>query len=160
VPVVRSVSANGGVGTVDAAWLSGGDHSGRPTLPVPGPWLTGSHSESASQYATFGKSTSFKNCSPSDIWIYADEDPLSINDACLAVVAATPEVVDYPSTRHRNASGFGFCDGHAEMHRWKSNLFIITGEPSLKSAVGGLQYQDWFWFAWHASRSSITGTVP
>jgi len=160
VPVVRSVSANGGVGTVDAAWLSGGSHSGRPSLPVPGSWLTGNHSEIASQYATFGKSTSFKNCRPSEIWIYGDEDPLSINDACMGVVAATPEVVDYPSTRHQNAGGFGFCDGHAEMHRWKSNLFLITGLPNLRPAAAGVQRQDWFWFAWHASRSSITGTVP
>src|ERR1019366_10126814 len=116
VPVVRSVAANAGVGTADASWLAGAPHSGRPTTPVPGAWLTGNHIEIQSQYATFGKSTSFKNCSPSEIWIYADEDPYSINDSTLDVVAATPTIIDYPSTRHQNAGGFGFCDGHTEMH--------------------------------------------
>ena len=159
VPVVRSVSANQGVGTVDSSWLTSGAHSGRPTMPVPGPWLTGNHIESYSQYATFGKSTSFKNCSPREIWIYADEDPYSINDAVMALVAGVPEIIDYPSTRHQNAGGFGFCDGHAEMHRWQSNLMVLSGVPPITQATG-VQMQDWFWFAWHATRSSITGTVP
>ncbi len=159
-PVVRSISANQGVGTVDASWLNGGGHSGRPTTSVPGPWLTGSHIETPSQYATFGKSTGFKNCSPSDIWIYADEDPLSINDSSIAVVAASPTIIDYPSTRHQNAGGFGFCDGHTEMHRWKSKLFVLNSPAYEKLPAAGLEYQDWFWLAWHATRSFTTGSVP
>src|ERR1017187_9978658 len=156
VPVVRSVSANAGVGTADASWLSGGSHSGRPSSPVNGPWLNGSHSHMANTpYATFGKSTSFKNCSPSEIWIYADEDPFSINDSSIAVVAATPTIIDFPSTRHQNAGCFGFCDGHTEMHRWKSNVFVLQATHAV-----GLQYQDWYWFASHATRSFITGSVP
>lgn len=160
VPVVRSVSANAGVGTVDTSWLSGGSHSGRPTTPAPGPWLTGNRSETQSRYATFGKPTSFRNCSPSDIWIYADEDPFSINDSNMSVVAAVPEIIDFPSTRHQNAGGFGFCDGHAEMHRWKSNLMLLSANPSMRTALPGVQTQDWFWFAWHATRSFTTGTIP
>lgn len=161
VPVVRSVSANQGVGTVDAQWLITGTHSGRPTTPVPGPWLTGSHSETPSQYATFGKSTSFKNCSPSDIWIYADEDPFSINDSSMAVVAAFPKIIDYPSTRHQNACCFGFCDGHTEMHRWQSNVMVLSAPPAGPlTPAAGLQTQDWFWFAWHATRSFASGSVP
>lgn len=161
VPVVRSVSANQGVGTMDPGYANfGGGHSGRPNLPVYGPWLSGGRLFAYSQYATFGKSTSFKNCSPSDIWIYADEDPLSINDSAIAVVAASATIIDYPSTRHQNAACFGFCDGHTEMHRWKSNLFVITGVPNQKTAAPGLEYQDWYWFASHATRSFTTGSVP
>jgi prepilin-type N-terminal cleavage/methylation domain-containing protein/prepilin-type processing-associated H-X9-DG protein len=145
VPVVRSCSANQGVGTADSSWLNGGSHSGSPNSPVSGPWLTGSHSETPqTHYATFGKATSFKNCSPSDIWTYVDEDPYSINDAGLAVVAAQSTIIDYPSSRHKNSCGFAFCDGHAEMHKWKSNVFVLGSPPVQKNVnQGTADYNDW-----------------
>jgi prepilin-type N-terminal cleavage/methylation domain-containing protein/prepilin-type processing-associated H-X9-DG protein len=164
VPVVRSVSSNQGVGTVDASWLGGGAHSGPPTVAVPGPWLTGSHSETPqTRYATFGKTTDFRNCSPCDIWIYVDESPWSINDAGLAVVAAVQTIIDYPSMMHGGACAFGFCDGHSEIHKWKSNILSIgTLDPPQVNAgaPGSLGYNDWFWLAWHATRSFQTGSVP
>jgi prepilin-type N-terminal cleavage/methylation domain-containing protein/prepilin-type processing-associated H-X9-DG protein len=162
ISVVRSCSANQGVGTVDSSWLGGGSHSGPPTSPVTGHWFIddGNQKNAQKTYATFAKSTSFKNCSPSDIWIYVDEDPYSINDAGLAVVASTPLVIDYPSTRHKNSCGFAFCDGHAEMHKWKSNLYVLTSAPGQKTPAAGGEYNDWYWMAWHATRSFITGSVP
>ena len=161
VPVVRSISANQGVGTVDVTWLQSGTHRGPPNAPVPGPWLTGGHSENYSQYATFGKSTDFRNCSPSDIWIYVDDDPWTINDAAMAVIAATPAFVDYPGVLHRNATGFSFADGHSEIHKWKSSVLVHTGDPGLTPVLrSGLAYSDWYWWAWHATRSKLTGDVP
>ena len=161
IPVVRSYSCNQGVGTVDASWLAGGSHSGPPEVPVNGPWLTGNRMETpASQYATFGKISSFKNCSPSDIWIYVDDDPWTINDAAMAVIAAEPQFVDYCSAMHKNACGFAFADGHSEIHKWKSNLFIHFGVPARTTASPGLEYGDWFWWAWHATRSFQSGSVP
>jgi prepilin-type processing-associated H-X9-DG protein len=162
VPVVRSVSANQGVGTVDLNWLEDGIHSGPPTMPVSGPWLTGDHSEYPySQYATFGKTTDFKNCSAADIWIYVDDDPWTINDGAMAVVAEVPEFVDYPSTQHQNATPFSFADGHVEMHKWTSTGLMHTGYPGMTSILKtSPAYTDWYWWAWHATRSFTTGTVP
>ena len=161
VPVVRSVAANGGVGTVDTTYLASGSHSGIPRTPVSGPWLTGDYShESQTKYATFGSTTAFKNCSPSEIWIYADEDPLSIDDASFGVIAAEPQIVEYPSTRHQNAACFGFCDGHVELHKWQSNLFVLNGYEGEITAPPGPAFGDWFWLAWHATRSFATDTVP
>jgi prepilin-type N-terminal cleavage/methylation domain-containing protein/prepilin-type processing-associated H-X9-DG protein len=160
IPVVRSISMNQGVGTVDGAWMSGGGHSGRPSQPVPGPWLTGSHSESYSKYATFGKSSDFRIISASDVWVFVDDDPWTINDAAMAVIAAMPDFVDYPSPMHNNACGFTFADGHAEIHKWKSGLFIHNGVPARTTARPGLEYLDWFWWASHATRSSQSSTVP
>jgi len=161
VPVVRSVSANQGVGTVDLNWLQSGTHSGRPAVPVAGAWLSGSHSESYSQYATFGKTSDFKNCSPADIWIYVDDDPWTINDASMAVVAAVPEFIDYPGVMHQNATSFSFADGHVELHEWNSTALMHNGDlgetPILRSSPA---YNDWYWWAWHATRSSTTGTIP
>jgi prepilin-type N-terminal cleavage/methylation domain-containing protein/prepilin-type processing-associated H-X9-DG protein len=158
IPVVRSISMNQGVGTKGKGFSANNGNSA-----VDGPWLNGSHSHTAnSPYATFGRSTDFKSISPTDIWVFADEDPWSINDAGMAVIAATSDVVDYPTSRHNNACGFAFADGHSEIHRWRSDLFKLNGPPSRRSASAGAQYNDWFWWAWHATRNttSATRSVP
>ncbi|MGA2247061.1 MAG: DUF1559 domain-containing protein [Verrucomicrobiota bacterium] len=162
VPVVRSCSCNQGVGTVDISWLQGGAHSGVPSVPVTGPWLTGSHTEyPPSRYLTFGKISSFTLCSASDIFTYDDESPFSVNDGALAVSAGVPEIIDWPTSLHNGACGFAFADGHSEVHKWKSNIFNLNKEAYTQAVpTGGLPYADWFWLAWHASRSSVTGTVP
>ncbi len=164
LPCVRSVSMNQGVGTVDSTWITSGNHAGRPVARVPGPWLTGNHSEAYSQYATFGKTTDFKVCSPSDIWVFVDDDPWTINDAAMAVIAASPDAVDYCSPMHRNACGFSFADGHSELHKWKSSIWVHqTSSPSRAAfqtaAAAGLGRLDWYWWAWHATRNINTGTV-
>ena len=160
IPVVRSCSMNQGVGTIDSGW-TGGNHSGRPTSPVNGPWLDGNHSHKANTpYATFGKTTDFKIVGASDIWVFVDDDPWTINDAAMAVIASEPQFVDYCSPMHNNACGFSFADGHAEVHKWKSNLFVHNGVPPRTTASPGSQYNDWFWWASHATRSTITHTVP
>jgi prepilin-type N-terminal cleavage/methylation domain-containing protein/prepilin-type processing-associated H-X9-DG protein len=163
VPVVRSCSCNGGVGTVDPGFLNsgGGSHSGIPTIPAPGPWLTGSHEEFQSQYATFGKASAFKICSPAEIFVYDDESPWSINDGCFVLSARVSEVVDWPTFMHQGAGVFSFADGHAEIHKWKSNLFALDTPANFAAVPANSPgYQDWYWLAWHATRSSVTGTVP
>jgi len=162
VPVIRSCSANQGVGTADISWLGGGSHAGVPTHAVGGQWLPGGGSELQTTYATFGKSSDFGTISPSDIFIYDDESPWSINDAGLAVVAATPKIIDWPTSLHRGACGFSFCDGHSEVHKWKSSVFNLNTTAYAKtiSTVGSLEYNDWYWLAWHASRKRSTGTIP
>ena len=156
VPVVRSVSMNQGVGTKGS-----GGSSSAPNSAVDGPWLDGSHGHTANHpYATFGKMTDFKTARPSDIWVLVDDDPWTINDASEAVIAAMPDLLDYPSVMNGNATAFSFGDAHAEIHKWKSNLFIHTGVLGKTTAQPGLQFQDWFWWASHATRNAATGTVP
>ena len=155
---VRSVSMNQGVGTKGLA-AGGGD------ARVDGPWLDGAHGHTADNpYATFGKQSDFNICAASDIWVFLDDDPWTINDAACAVIAASPDTVDYCSPFHDNACGFAFADGHAEIHKWKSSIWIHNGPPSRSifqsGAASGLGYNDWFWWAWHATRSKITRSVP
>ncbi len=162
IPVVRSRSCSSTVGTVDQSWLKGGAHSGVPDVAVPGPWLSGANSETYSKYATFGKSTSFRVCSPSDIFVYIDESPWSIDDGAFAVSARAASVIDWPTYMHRGACGFSFADGHSEMHAWRSKLFALNSDTSSVgvSTPGSATYGDWYWLAWHATRSNITGNVP
>jgi len=89
-----------------------------------------------------------------------DDDPWTINDAAMAVIANTPDFVDYCSPMHNNACGFSFADGHAEIHGWKSSLFVHSGVPPRTTAQPGLQRNDWFWWASHGTVSTKTGSVP
>jgi prepilin-type N-terminal cleavage/methylation domain-containing protein/prepilin-type processing-associated H-X9-DG protein len=157
VKPVRSVSMQQGVGTKGAC--AGGN------VKVDAPWANGSHSHVADQpYATFGRQSDFAICSASDIWVFLDDDPWTINDAACAVIASSPDTVDYCSPYHDNATGFSFADGHAEIHKWKSSVWIHNGPPSRGDFVNAcstsaLAKGDWFWWAWHATRSRITRSV-
>lgn len=155
---VRSVSMQQGVGTQGKGPGFGGD------VKVNGPWLNGADSHTADNpFATFGKFSDFGLAPASEMWVFADDDPWSINDAALAVIAASPDAVDYISPFHDNATGFAFADGHAEIHKWKTSLWIHNGPPSRSvfdaaaaptgpSSAPGLGYNDWYWMAWHATR--------
>jgi type II secretory pathway pseudopilin PulG len=157
IPAIRGISMNAGVGTK-------GGTSGN--APVDGPWLNGSHTHTANNpYATFGKWSDFKVARPSDIWVLVDDDPWTINDGGMQVIAASPDTVDYPNVFNDNSTAFAFGDGHGETHKWKSSIWVHNGgAPSRAAFVGATAtvagYQDWFWWASHATRSTVTGTVP
>jgi prepilin-type N-terminal cleavage/methylation domain-containing protein/prepilin-type processing-associated H-X9-DG protein len=61
---------------------------------------------------------------PSMLWIFQEEDPDSINDAAWAFAMPTGSGgsdtawIDSPSKLHGKSAGFGFVDGHCEMHGW------------------------------------------
>jgi len=159
IKVIRSISMNQGVG-VDPRL-----DNGKAKQKTNGPWLDGNHSHTAdTPYATFGKTTHFNVCSPSDIWIFGDDDPWTINDAAMAVIAASPDTVDYCSPMHDNGCGFSFADGHSEVHKWKSRIWVHNSGPSraafVAQAATGLGYKDWYWWAWHATRNTRTRQVP
>src|SRR5262249_24922722 len=125
-----------------------------------GPWLDGNHSHTADNpYATFGKFSDFSAVAASDIWVFADDDPWTINDAALAIIAAVPQFVDYPSPFHDNSTGFAFADGHCEVPKWKSSLFIQNSVPAGTTASPGAQFNDAYWYVWHATRNLRTRSV-
>ncbi|MGD0262398.1 MAG: prepilin-type N-terminal cleavage/methylation domain-containing protein [Verrucomicrobiota bacterium] len=152
VPATRSVSMNSSVGSVDTQWANTGTtpHGG-PSVPTNGSWEDGTRhgNKHNDPWATFGKTTDFVKISASDIYMTVDESPWSINDACFGVSAAVDEIVDWPATYHGNACGFGFCDGHAEIHPWKSAAMTLSGPASTQPAVAMLF--DWQWLSSHAT---------
>lgn len=154
VPAARSVSMNEGVGTVDPTFAANGfGHSGRPALPTNGPWLTGNHGENKhdNPFGTYGKTSDFRRIAPSDIFLMVDENPYSINDACLAVSAGAAKIIDYPATFHNNACGFSFCDGHAEVHKWRGTAMKLTGAPPAGGTAVLPNDPDWNWLVAHST---------
>ncbi|MEO7298756.1 MAG: prepilin-type N-terminal cleavage/methylation domain-containing protein [Verrucomicrobiota bacterium] len=112
-PRVRSVSMNQAVGTK----LNG--------TAVTGPWLPGNLDWNQTTWRTYAKLTDMTQPSPTMLWVFVDEHPDSINDAQLGfecgLTNAAARIVDFPASYHNGACGFGFADGHAEIHRWRGN---------------------------------------
>jgi prepilin-type N-terminal cleavage/methylation domain-containing protein/prepilin-type processing-associated H-X9-DG protein len=115
-PRIRSYSMTQAIGYSSTggpdgqgAWL--------PSVYNNGPWLC------------YFKEADLSRPSPSKLWLFLDEDPDSINDAALAFtmpVGNNTGWIDIPSKLHGNACGFGFVDGHAEIHGWKNPAGLPT----------------------------------
>jgi prepilin-type N-terminal cleavage/methylation domain-containing protein/prepilin-type processing-associated H-X9-DG protein len=80
-------------------------------------------------FKRFTSSTDFGHASPTDIFVFVDERPESINDGWFWISVSgynndgTVDVsllnyYDLPAIYHNKTSAFAFADGHAEMHRW------------------------------------------
>ena len=104
---------------------------------------------------------------PSNLYVTLDEHPDNINDGYfkngadpnIADSAAWPGGVwgDIPASNHHRGGGFGFADGHSEVHKWQSDkctILPVTFNPcphnSLISDPAG-----WADAAWLASHSSV-----
>jgi prepilin-type N-terminal cleavage/methylation domain-containing protein/prepilin-type processing-associated H-X9-DG protein len=97
----RSVAMNGAVGD--------GDKYQQPANPFG--WTN---------WYVVRKSTDIHSPSPSDVWVFSDEHPDSIDDALLYTASyAVTEFTELPGSQHGGACGLTFADGHSEIHRWK-----------------------------------------
>jgi prepilin-type N-terminal cleavage/methylation domain-containing protein/prepilin-type processing-associated H-X9-DG protein len=89
---VRSYSISG--------WMGGG-------------WVTGQ-----SNYMVFRREQDIVRPTPSGARVFIDEHERSINDGWFAVdMVGDRGLLDAPASRHNNAYGLSFADGHAEI--WK-----------------------------------------
>jgi len=144
-PVVRSISMSQAVGTVCQMFaIAGSGHSGKPNLPVNGPWLDNAHNHrSNSPYRTYGKTSEMVAPTPAGLWVLLEEAPESINDASWALGMNTAEWIDFPSTLHEFGCIFAFGDGHTELRKWKDPR--TTMPRLMRTPVPGSP--DWLWLA-------------
>lgn len=154
IPAARTFSMNQAVGTAcDGKAQNGGHSTTPPTKAVSGPWLDGSHSHlSGKPFKTFGKQSDFgTGASPSQIWVFLDEDEYSLNDGGFGFNMLTPEWIDFVGTYHNNGAGFAFADGHSEVHKWRdSTTKVVSGNVNRRSLPVGSQ-ADWTWMKDHTS---------
>ena len=143
VPRVRSVSMSQAVGT-------------NPLTPgaktsTDGPWLDGNFGHTANRtFRTYARLADVVNPRPADLFIFLDEHPDSINDAAFACMGplTTPtgyHWIDWPATYHNKAGGFGFADGHGEIHGW-ANAGTLASPP-----ISSTSQLDLAWIALHVS---------
>jgi prepilin-type N-terminal cleavage/methylation domain-containing protein/prepilin-type processing-associated H-X9-DG protein len=117
-------------------------------------------------YNVFEKESEIIQPGPSDLWIFIDESPDSINDGSFAVQmpssAAATEWIDVPAKYHGNACGFTFADGHAEMHKWLSpgNIPNVTYTTLAKNGIYELSDPDILWVAKRTSSPADGSGLP
>ncbi|MGH7950775.1 MAG: prepilin-type N-terminal cleavage/methylation domain-containing protein [Limisphaerales bacterium] len=81
-----------------------------------------------STVVAYYKETAIRN--PVDTWVFLDENPYSMNDACFICQPGAANWIDCPASYHDGANGMAFVDGHAEIHKWHDSA-VLTGFNSL-----------------------------
>ena len=98
------------------------------------------------EYKQFKKSTEITR--PSDIFVFLDEHPDSINDGYFLNRLEELEWIDLPASYHNGAANFTFADGHAEVHRWLNSATKPPARPdaaALPMPVDPAQRADFDW---------------
>jgi prepilin-type N-terminal cleavage/methylation domain-containing protein/prepilin-type processing-associated H-X9-DG protein len=147
---VRSYSMNSAVGTIYYSAVSAPGGGLSVGQAVQGGWLMGSsYITGPSQlYLTYPKLGSFTRPGPANTWVMMDENPITINDASLAISAvATPGhtyMIDQPAGNHANAAGMAFADGHSAVHKWTDPRTYTAplSQHGNEDSGGGLQSPD------------------
>jgi hypothetical protein len=89
-----------------------------------GPWLDGQHAHTANRtFRTYARLSDVVNPRPSYLFVFLDEHPASINDASFGsmgpIASGTGYMwTDWCAAYHNGGGGFGFADGHGEIHMW------------------------------------------
>ncbi len=109
------------------------------------------YNSKARAYIKLGDLTDFP--SPSDAWVFCEENMCSMNDGYLQVNSGTPGFPDVPGSYHKWNCGFSFADGHIEMHKWMTTVLKIPVSKGFRrNSVGtGITNPDWRWFTDHAA---------
>jgi len=136
---VRSYSMNAMVGNAGALSI-GGVNKNNP------------------DYVQFFKLTMIPNSS--EIFVFLDEHPDSIDDGYFVNRAYTNVWNDLPASYHAGAGAFAFADGHSVLHRWQNP---ITKQPSRAHAVVlplRFDKKDAIDFYWVVRRMSVDAPAP
>jgi prepilin-type N-terminal cleavage/methylation domain-containing protein/prepilin-type processing-associated H-X9-DG protein len=89
---------------------------------------------------------------PAMAWIFADENPDSINDGYLEVDSINGNFPDVPAAYLGGSCGFSFADGHVELHKWLTSALtsIAVAPPNSvhnPHVSGGTLNADWNWYS-------------
>jgi prepilin-type N-terminal cleavage/methylation domain-containing protein len=99
------------------------------------------------------KLNEINNCpGPTKAFIFCEEHPGSINDGYLQILSGPPRGYGFPDVPGSNhcgwLGGFGFADGHAEMHKWLTSVLKIPVAQGIQvfSITASPLNPDWLWF--------------
>jgi len=113
----------------------------------------GGFNQNNPEYVQFFKLTMIPH--PSEIFVFLDEHPDSIDDGYFVNRAYQYEWNDLPASYHNGACAFSFADGHSLIHRWQNSE---TKQPSRAHAVAlplRFEKKDASDFYWVVRRMSV-----
>ena len=76
-------------------------------------------------YQVFQRSTAIRSPTPSDAWVFVDENGDSINDGFFFVAMDGQyknSWCDWPANYHGGTGAFSFADGHVESRKWRDSV--------------------------------------
>lgn len=87
----------------------------------------------------FTNQAAITNPAPANLWVFLDENPLTINDGFFVCDPSNPNTwVDIPAAYHAGGCGMSFADGHAIIHKW-SDPVVLTPISGGASGVRAMQ---------------------
>ncbi len=92
-----------------------------------GEFSTNGYNINNPDYVQFFKITQIPQ--PTEIFVFLDEHPDSINDGYFLERGYYPEWHDLPATYHNGATAFSFADGHSSLHRWTQPTTVRPPRP-------------------------------
>lgn len=145
MPRVRSYSMNNAVG-----------HNGAgPRLQLPhGTSLldVGFVSVPGANWTIFRREGDMVSLKPQDLFVFTEEHPAGNTDSQFAACMVEPgHFADKPAFYHA-ATGFGFADGHSEIHRWGGpGLQGVVNYDVVPTTANADHLIDWQWMSSHVS---------
>ena len=128
----RSIAMNGAVGD--------GDKFAEPNKPFG--WT---------QWYFAKKATDFHTPGPSEVWVFSDEHPDSVDDALMYTSSyAVTSFTELPGSQHGGACGLAFADGHSEIHKWSGPIANQPVKYQTQQQVAcSITDPDMLWLAKH-----------
>ena len=79
---------------------------------------------------------------PSQAWIFIDENPWAINDGFFVCDPTQNKWVDVPATYHNGSGGLSYADGHCETKKWRDQKVLNAHGTDLPKDPGST---DLYW---------------
>jgi prepilin-type N-terminal cleavage/methylation domain-containing protein len=106
----------------------------------------------------FLKGSDITGMSPSDLFMFCDENMFTLQDGFLQISEKSGVFPDVPAAYLKGRNEFSFADGHSEVHKWMTATLInvpykldVSAGGSVTPAAGAKQNADWIWFTTHAT---------
>jgi len=78
---------------------------------------------------SYYKEANLSRPGPANLWVFIDENPISINDGSFICLPGVNQWIDCPASYHNGAGGLAFGDGHAEIKKWRDPTVLHGWAP-------------------------------
>jgi prepilin-type N-terminal cleavage/methylation domain-containing protein/prepilin-type processing-associated H-X9-DG protein len=133
---VRTISMNAMVGNA-GEFSKTGENSNNPT------------------YRQFFRSTQVPK--PSEIFVFIEEHPDSVNDGYFLNKWYSKQWLDLPASFHGDSANLSFVDGHAESRRWRFGSTRPPARPDAAKLPFRIPENELSDYEWLMARTSIHG---
>jgi len=93
----------------------------------------------------FIKASDVTRPAPSELWMFVDENPDSINDGAFFNAQQDRRWIDMPANYHNGACGFSMVDGHSEIKKWKTTVNLEKPNFTYSPPAVKAGDHDWGW---------------